>query len=46
MENDLPIHSIIIYEHGMLILAHSVQSGYLEDRSMLQIVIPDKDWGF
>ena len=46
MENDLPIHSIIFYEHGMLILAHSVQSGYLEDRSMLQIVIPDKDWGF
>ena len=35
MDNELPINSITIYEGDMLILAHSEQSGYLEDRSIL-----------
>ena len=40
MENEMPIQSITIFEGGYLILAHSIRSGYLEDRSALQIVKP------
>ena len=46
MENDLPIQSIIVYEDGMLILAHSIQSGYLEDRSVVQVVKPNANYRF
>ena len=46
MENDMPIQSITIFEDEMLILAHSMPSGYLELRSALQIVKPDDDYGY
>ena len=46
MENDLPILSITALEDGMLILAHSVRSGYLEERSALQVVRPGQEYDF
>ena len=46
MENDMPIQSITIFREEMLILAHSMPSGYLEARSALQIVKPDDDYGY
>ena len=40
MENDMPIQSITVLENELIVLAHSVSSGYMEDRSSLQIVKP------
>ena len=44
MENDMPIQHITVLENNMLVLAHSVRSGYLEERSALQIVRPGEDY--
>ena len=33
-------------DNDLLLLAHSVRSGYLEERSALQIVKPGPDWDY
>ena len=40
MENKLAIQSIVVLENDLLILAHSIRSGYMEERSAVQIVKP------
>ena len=46
MENEMPIQSITVLDNNMLLLAHSVRSGYLEERSALQIVKPGSNYDY
>ena len=46
MDNDMPIQSITVLENELIVLAHSVSSGYMEDRSSLQIVKPGQHYNF
>ena len=46
MDNDMPIQHITVLDNDMLVLAHSVRSGYLEERSALQIVKPGEDYHY
>ena len=46
MDTDEPIQSIIVLESDIIILAHSVKSGYMEDRSTIQIVKPGSFYNF
>lgn len=46
MENKLAIQSIVVLENDLLILAHSIRSGYMEERSAVQIVKPGSAYKF
>ena len=46
MNNDMPIQSILVIENDLIVLAHSVSSGYMEDRSAISIVKPGQDYTF
>ena len=46
MNNDMPIQSIMVMDNDLIVLAHSVSSGYMEDRSSISIVKPGSDYTF
>ena len=46
LETGLPILTIVVLENDFVVVSHSVTSGYMEERSGLQIVKPGSDYKF